>query len=138
MPSIPTSINRFQDLTKKNVDGLMPADILISKYDVLFDGPRGWVPFLSHPNTTQTICGLLTRTLTLAPMPEVSMVTIPLCYPTRLIQVRHNFCQRLSSRRKGKTSDSSSCAGTCAGTCVKTKRGSFSRSCLTPVVYLDR
>ena len=30
------------------------------------------------------------------------------------------------------------CAGTCAGTCGKTKRGSFSRSCLTPVVYLDR
>merc|ERR1712025_1561589 len=31
------------DLNKKNVDGLMPADILISKYDVIFDGPRGSV-----------------------------------------------------------------------------------------------
>merc|ERR1711937_492416 len=31
------------DLKRKNVDGLMPADILISKYDVVFDGPRGSV-----------------------------------------------------------------------------------------------
>ena len=29
------------DLTKKNREGLMPADIMIAKHDVLFDGPRG-------------------------------------------------------------------------------------------------
>ena len=29
------------DLTKKNREGLMAADIMIAKHDVVFDGPRG-------------------------------------------------------------------------------------------------
>ena len=29
------------DLTKKDRNGLMPADIMLAKHDVLFDGPRG-------------------------------------------------------------------------------------------------
>ena len=29
------------DLKKKNREGLMAADIMIAKHDVVFDGPRG-------------------------------------------------------------------------------------------------
>merc|ERR1711937_368829 len=36
------------DLTRKNREGLMPADIMIAKHDVIFDGPRGSVT-ISNP-----------------------------------------------------------------------------------------
>merc|ERR1719460_556630 len=40
------------DLTKKNPDGLMQADILISKHDVVFDGPRGSVTIAADASAT--------------------------------------------------------------------------------------
>ena len=37
------------DLTKKNKKGLMPADIMIVKHDVVFDGPAARVTIHQSP-----------------------------------------------------------------------------------------